>query len=331
MERKKREQDTRNGRRGPGGPGAVAAARTDGGPVPAAGGAGAAPLYGGRGPAVARPVTVPEIVATKGRRRLVMVTATDEPSARWADRAGVDLVLVGDSLGMAALGRPDTLSVTMDEMVHHTRAAAAGARRALLVADMPFGSYQASPREAVHNAVRLVAQGGARAVKLEGPRGDEVAAIAAAGIPVMGHLGLTPQSVHSLGGYRVQGKDLRAARALLEQARAIEEAGAFLVVLEAIPAPLGAAITRALRVPTIGIGAGPECDGQVLVFADLLGLSEGTLPRFVRRYADLGTIIKDALERFAEDVREGRYPADTECYPSPEGLAERLEAIAREA
>jgi 3-methyl-2-oxobutanoate hydroxymethyltransferase len=269
-------------------------------------------------------VTVPQIVASKGQRRLVMVTASDEPAARLADHAGVDIVLVGDSLAMASLGRPDTLSITLDEMVHHTRAATAGVSRALLVADMPFGSYQASVPDAVRSAVRLVAEGGARAVKLEGPRPAEVAAITAAGIPVVGHLGLTPQSLHRLGGYHVQGRDLEQALMLIEQARALEQAGAFLLVLEAVPAPLGAAITRAVGIPTIGIGAGPTCDGQVLVFADLLGLSKPPAPRFVRRYAELSTVIREALAAFATDVREGRYPTDAECYPSPPGLAEAL-------
>ena len=275
------------------------------------------------------PTTVPELVAAKGARRLVMVTASDEPSARFAERAGVDIVLVGDSLAMAALGRPDTLSVTLEEMIHHTRAAAAGVRRALLVADMPFGSYQTSVPEAVRSAVRLVAEGGARAVKLEGSRTQEVAAIAAAGIPVMGHLGLTPQSLHRLGGYRVQGRDREHAVALLEHARALEQAGAFSLVLEAIPAPLGAAITLEIAIPTIGIGAGPDCDGQVLVFADLVGLPEPPLPRFVRRYAELGTTIQTALEAFAADVRAGRYPAEAECYPTPPGLAETLRSVTK--
>ena len=270
-------------------------------------------------------VTVPEIVAAKGQRRLVMVTATDEPSARLADRAGVDIVLVGDSLAMAALGRRDTLSVTLGEMVHHTRAAAAGARRCLLVADMPFGSYQTSVPDAVRSAVRLVAEGGAQGVKLEGPRPEEVAAITAAGIPVMAHLGLTPQSVHRLGGYHVQGRDREHAQALLDQARALERAGAFLLVLEAVPTPLGALLTRELPIPTIGIGAGPDCDGQVLVLADLLGLSEPPLPRFVRRYADLGATITAAIEAFAADVRNGDYPAEAECYPTPSGLADLLD------
>ncbi len=273
-----------------------------------------------------QPLTVPELVATKGVRRLVMVTAADEPSARFADRAGVDFVLVGDSLAMASLGRPDTLSLTLDEMIHHTRAAAIGVRRALLVGDMTFGSYQTCVADAVRSAVRLVAEGGARAVKLEGPRTAEVAAIAATGIPVVAHLGLTPQSVHRLGGYRVQGRALEDAMRLLEQASALEAAGASFLVLEAIPAPLGAAITRKLTIPTIGIGAGPSCDGQVLVFADLLGISDPPLPRFVRRYAQVGEAIRGGIEAFAADVREGRYPAKGECYPTPPGLAE---AIAR--
>ncbi len=269
-------------------------------------------------------ITATEVAAAKGSRRLVMVTATDEPSARLADRAGADVVLVGDSLAMAALGRPDTLSVTVEELIHHTRAAAAGVRRALLVADMPFGSYQASVADAVRNACRLVAQGRAHAVKLEGPRPDEVAAITAAGVPVVGHVGLTPQSLHRLGGYRVQGREADQAFALVEQARALERAGAFLIVLEAIPPAAGAAVTRAVAVPTVGIGAGPACDGQVLVFADLLGLTEQPAPRFVRRYADLATTIRTALEAFAADVRAGRYPAEAECYPDPPGLADAL-------
>ena len=269
-------------------------------------------------------ITASEITSAKGVRRLVMVTATDEPSARLADRADVDIILVGDSLAMAALGRRNTLTITLDEMIHHTRAAAAGGRRALLVADMPFGSYQTSVAEAVRSACRLVAEGGAHAVKLEGPRYDEVAAIVAAGVPVMGHIGLTPQSLHRLGGYRVQGRDIDQASSLIEQARSLERAGAFLLVLEAIPPALGAAITLAVAVPTIGIGAGPNCDGQVLVFADLMGLSDQPLPRFVRRYADLAGTIRVALEAFAADVRERRYPAEAECYPDPPGLADAL-------
>jgi len=276
------------------------------------------------------PVTAPEVAASKGRRRLVMVTATDEPSGRLADQAGVDVVLVGDSLAMAALGRPDTLSVTMDEMVHHTRAVAAGVRRALLVADMPFGSYQVSVAEAVRNACRLVAEGGARAVKLEGAREQETAAIVHAGVPVVAHLGLTPQAFHRLGGYRVQARDVDDAVALVAQAEALAAAGAFLLVLEAIPAPVAAAVTRRLVIPTIGIGAGASCDGQVLVWADLLGLSAGPAPRFVRRYADLGSAATDAVAAFAADVRAGRYPGEGESYPTPPGLADALAARLRE-
>lgn len=269
--------------------------------------------------------TVPDILAAKGVRRLVMVTAADAPSAAWADAAGVDLVLVGDSLAMAALGRPHTLTTTLAEMAHHVRAVTASPRRALVVGDMPFGSYQASVEQAVRSACELVAAGAA-AVKLEGPRTAEVAAIVAAGVPVVGHLGLTPQSLHQLGGYRVQGKEAPAARRLLQQARELEAAGAFLVVIEAVPPALGARITQALSVPTIGIGAGPECDGQVLVYADLLGFAAGPQPRFVRRYAELGAAATEAIGRFVADVREGRYPASEECYPSPAGLEEALAA-----
>lgn len=269
------------------------------------------------------PRTVPDLVASKGTRRLVMVTAADAPSATWADAASVDLILVGDSLAMAALGRPSTLSATLAEMVHHVRAVTATPRRALVVADMPFGSYQASVEQAVRSACELVAAGAA-AVKLEGPRTAEVSAIVAAGIPVVGHLGLTPQSLHALGGYRVQGKEAPAARRLLQQARELEAAGVFLVVLEAMPVLLGTRITQELAVPTIGIGAGPGCDGQVLVYADVLGFASGPQPRFVRRYAEIGALATEAMARFAADVREGRYPSEQESYPSPAGLDEAL-------
>jgi 3-methyl-2-oxobutanoate hydroxymethyltransferase len=266
-------------------------------------------------------VTATGLVQRKGKARIVMLTATDEPTGRLVDLAGVDVVLVGDSLGMAVLGRPNTLSVTMEEMLHHTKAVARGVRRALLVADMPFGSYQAALADAVRHACRLVGEGGAEAVKLEGPRVAEVRAIVAAGIPVMGHLGLTPQSLHLLGGYKVQGKTAAQARELLRQAKALEEAGVFALVLEGLPPSLGRAITAAVGIPTIGIGAGPHCDGQVLVLADLLGLSPGPLPRFVRRYADLATTIQQAVAAFAADVRSGAYPALAECYPDPPELA----------
>lgn len=274
--------------------------------------------------AAGQPVTVLEVVAAKGVRRLVMVTAADEPSARWCDRAGVDLILVGDSLAMAALGRPHTLSVTLAEMIHHTRAVVAGVARALVIADMPFGSYQASVEDAVRSACRLVGEGGAQAVKLEGFRPREIAGIVAAGIPVVAHLGLTPQSLHRLGGYRVQAKGVEAALELLRQARELEKAGAFLLVLEAVPPAVGRATTAALAIPTIGIGAGPDCDGQVLVLADLLGLSDDPVPRFVRRYEHLGQRLREAVAAFAADVRSGAYPGPAECYPSPEGLEAAL-------
>ena len=269
-------------------------------------------------------VTVPDITTRKGSSRLVMVTAADAPSARWADAGGVDLVLVGDSLAMVTLGRRDTLSLTLDEAVHHTRAVSGAVRRALVVADMPFGSFQVSVAETVRNACRLVAEGGAQAVKLEGPRLAEIEAIVRAGIPVVAHLGLTPQSLHSFGGYRVQGREVEAARELQLQAVAVERAGAFLLVLEAIPAPLGAAITRSVRIPTIGIGAGASCDGQVLVYADVLGFEEGSRPRFVRRYADVGAMAVRAIASFAADVRAGAYPAEVESYAAPPGLEEAL-------
>lgn len=275
-------------------------------------------------------LTVPEIIASKGKQRLVMVTAADAPSARWADNAGVDLILVGDSLAMVTLGRRDTLSLTMDEIVCYTRAVAGAVRRALVVADMPFGSFQVSTEETVRNACRILAEGGARAVKLEGPRLTEVEALVRAGIPVVGHLGLTPQSLHQLGGYRVQGRDIASARELLRQARAIEQAGAFLLVLEAVPSVVGTEITNAVRIPTIGIGAGPSCDGQVLVYADMLGFENGTRARFVRRYAEIGAIATQAIGIFAADVRQGRYPAEEECYPAALDLAAALTATRRE-
>ncbi len=269
-------------------------------------------------------VSAASLAHLKGKGKIVMVTATDEPTGRLADLAGVDAVLVGDSLAMAVLGRPSTLSVTMEEMLHHTRAVASGVRRALLVADMPFGSYQVSVAEAVRNACRLLAEGGAQAVKLEGPRCAEVRAMVAAGVPVMGHLGLTPQACHLLGGYRVQGKTLAQARQLLQQAKELEQAGIFALVLESIPPTLGRAITEALSVPTIGIGAGFYCDGQVMVMADLLGLAPQPAPRFVRRYAQLSETIRQAVAAFAEDVRAGRYPGPEECYADPPELVAAL-------
>ena len=274
-------------------------------------------------------VTVPAVRSARAEgRRLVMVTAYDAPSGRFADAAGVDIVLVGDSLGMTALGRPDTLSVTLAEMVHHTAATRRGVTRALLIADMPFLTFHTGARDAVRAAGRLVARGGAAGVKIEGGRKrvDTVRALLDAEIPVMGHIGLTPQSTHALGGYRVQGRDADDAEALIEDGAALAAAGVFALVLEGVPDRVAAAITAAVDVPTIGIGAGPACDGQVLVFHDLLGMSVGPEPRFVRRYAEIGRDVIAAIAAFAADVRTGAYPTAAESYPTPEPVRRRLAA-----
>ncbi|HEV3457806.1 MAG TPA: 3-methyl-2-oxobutanoate hydroxymethyltransferase [Thermoanaerobaculia bacterium] len=260
-------------------------------------------------------VTVPWVAAARQRgEALVMVTAYDYPQGRTADAAGADVVLVGDSLAMVVLGYPDTLSVTMEEMLHHARAVRRGVKRALLVGDMPFGSFHLGIDAAVGNAIRFVKEAGAQAVKIEGARPEVVAAMVRAEVPVMAHLGLTPQSVHRLGGFKVQGREETARRAILEAALAVEEAGAFALVLECVPADLAAEITAGLAIPTIGIGAGPHCGGQVLVYHDLLGLEERIAPRFVRRYAELGMLSREGIERFAADVRGGRFPAAAESY-----------------
>jgi 3-methyl-2-oxobutanoate hydroxymethyltransferase len=263
-------------------------------------------------------VTVPWVAgAPAAGRRLVMVTAYDFQMARVVDAAGVDVVLVGDSLANVVLGHDDTLSVTMAEMLHHVRAVRRGLERALLVADMPYGSFHLGEREAVANALAFVKEAGAEAVKIEGPRPEVVAALVAAEVPVMAHLGLTPQSVHKLGGYKVQGRGREAREALLAAARDLEAAGAFSLVLECVPAALAAEVTAALGIPTIGIGAGPGTTGQVLVYHDLLGLEERIAPRFVRRYAELGRAAREAVAAFAADVRAGRFPSDAESYGDP--------------
>jgi 3-methyl-2-oxobutanoate hydroxymethyltransferase len=251
--------------------------------------------------------------------RIVMVTAYDYPSGRLADAAGVDIVLVGDSAAMTVLGHDSTVPATMDEMVMLTHAAARGARRPLVVADMPFGSFQISDEDAVRNAVRFVKEAGADAVKVEGagPTVSRVLAVVGAGIPVMGHIGLTPQSATMLGGFRAQGRTAAKARQLLEDARTLEQGGCFAVVLEAVPAAVAARITEMLAIPTIGIGSGRGCDGQVLVYHDLLGLYQGKSPRFVKRYAELAATIQEALERYAADVRSGSFPADEHTYSIP--------------
>jgi 3-methyl-2-oxobutanoate hydroxymethyltransferase len=254
------------------------------------------------------------------RERIVMVTAYDYPSGSLADAAGVDIVLVGDSAAMTVLGYESTVPATMDEMVMLTRAAVRGAKRPLVVADMPFGSFQISDEEAVRSAVRFVKEAGADAVKVEGAglTVSRILALVGAGIPVMGHVGLTPQSATMLGGFRAQGRTSARARQLLDDARTLEQAGCFSLVLEAVPAPVAARITEGLTIPTIGIGSGRDCDGQVLVYHDLLGLYQGREPRFVKRYAELATEIQDAIERYAADVRSGAFPGDEHTYSIPD-------------
>jgi 3-methyl-2-oxobutanoate hydroxymethyltransferase len=269
-----------------------------------------------------RRVTVSSIRDREAPERpIAALTAYDYASARLADEAGMDIVLVGDSLAMVVLGYENTLPVTVDEMLHHMRAVARGAKRALLVADMPYMSYHAGVEEAVRNAGRFVKEGGAQAVKIEGGRKrlPAVRAILDAEVPVMGHIGLTPQSLHCMGGYKVQGRMLPEAQALLDDARALEEAGVFSLVLEGMPRELARDITRAVSVPTIGIGAGPDCDGQILVFHDVLGLSGKNSPKFARRYLEGFSAMKEALARYAGDVRAGKFPSDDESYHTPKG------------
>jgi 3-methyl-2-oxobutanoate hydroxymethyltransferase len=260
--------------------------------------------------------------------RIVMVTAYDYPSGRLADEAGVDLVLVGDSAANTVLGYPSTVPVTMEEMLVLTRAVTRGVRRALVVGDMPFGSFQVSDEEAVRNGVRFVKEAGADAVKLEGagPSLSRVLALVGAGIPVMGHLGLTPQSATMLGGLRAQGKTAAKARRLLEDSIALEEAGCFALVLEAVPPPVAARVAGRVTIPTIGIGSGAQCDGQVLVLHDVLGLYEGHSPRFAKRYADLAAEIRGALERYASEVRSGAFPTEEHTFAMPREELSAFEA-----
>ncbi len=248
-------------------------------------------------------------------RKIVVITAYDALFTRIAEEAGIEVLLVGDSVGVVVQGKKDTLSVTMDDMLYHTRLVAGAAQHALVIADMPFLSYQVSVEEAVRNAGRFL-QAGAAAVKLEGGAAvvDRVAAMTRFGIPVMGHLGMTPQSVHQYGGYKVQGKAADQAEVLLSDARALEAAGAFAIVLEAVPAKLAKTITQALAIPTIGIGAGPACDGQVLVLYDLLGLFDQFAPKFVKPYAHLKADALQALRRYREEVEQGKFPTDSESY-----------------
>ena len=255
-------------------------------------------------------VTVPMIRAMKRSSRIGMLTAYDYPSAKVADAAGSDIILVGDSLGMVVLGYPDTLSVTVDDMLHHTRAVVRGTKSSLIVADMPYLSYHVSVEESVRNAGRFI-QAGAHAVKIEGAKPSRIKVIESildAEIPVMGHIGLTPQSVNALGGFKLQGKNADDARRLLDEAIALERAGCFSIVLECVPSELAAMITEQITIPTIGIGAGPSCDGQVLVFHDVLGIYDGHTPKFVRRYAEIAHDMQTALEAYLADVRSGAFP-----------------------
>lgn len=284
-------------------------------------------------PATPAPGKLPltELAEMKARRQpIVMVTAYDAPGGRLSDQAGADIVLVGDSAAMTVLGHESTVPATIDEMLMLTRAVTRGARRPLVVADMPFGTFQVSDEDALRNAIRFVKEAGADAVKLEGagPMLSRVRAIVGAGIPVMGHIGLTPQSATMLGGYKAQGRNAQKALALLADARALEAAGCFSLVLEAVPAPVAARITLELSIPTIGIGAGIDCDGQVLVWHDLLGLYEGRTARFVKRYADVAGVIRSALEAYAEDVRERRFPEEQHTYAMPDDELDVFERAA---
>ena len=272
------------------------------------------------------PVTVPSLVAAKGRERIAMMTAYDAPTARLLDEAGMDALLVGDSIEMTVYGEESTLSATMDTMVRHARAVARSARRALVVGDMPFLSYQAETSQAVRNAGRFLSEAGCAAVKVEGGRRilPAVQAIAAADIPVMGHVGLTPQSFRKLGGYKVQGRGADAAHEILEDAIALSEAGCFALVLECVPDTLAREITRKIPIPTIGIGAGAGCDGQVLVFHDAMGLNPAFKPKFVRRYADLASTITEAARAFARDVKEQKFPSAEESFSGEKAQLRRV-------
>ena len=272
----------------------------------------------------AKRVTATQVVKKKQKaEKIVMITAYDYPTACLVDEAGVDMVLVGDSLGMVVLGYETTLPVTLEEMIHHTKAVVRGVKRALVAVDLPFLTYQTGPADALRSAGRLMQEAGATAVKLEGGANvcPQVRALVGAGIPVIGHLGLTPQSIHVFGGYKLQGRGEEAAQKLLADARALEEAGAFCLVLECIPEELAARVTGSISIPTIGIGAGVSCDGQVLVLHDMLGIAGKVRPRFVKQYARLEETIRDAVGQYAQEVRQGKFPAPEHSYPSEESAS----------
>jgi 3-methyl-2-oxobutanoate hydroxymethyltransferase len=276
------------------------------------------------------PVTAQTLLEMKrAGRAITALTAYDYPTARLVDQAGIDLILVGDSVGMTVLGYESTLPVTMEEMLHHTRAVARGVRRAFLVADMPFGSYHASSDEALRNATRFIKESGAHAVKIEGGerRADLVRRMTDAEISVVAHIGLTPQSIHRMSGYHVQGRSIEAIESLYDDAAALQEAGAIAIVLEGIPREVAVEITTRCAIPTIGIGAGPDCDGQILVFHDLVNLTFSSPAKFVRRYADAATFFGGALERYRTDVTARTFPADAESYHLPREVAAQLEAL----
>jgi 3-methyl-2-oxobutanoate hydroxymethyltransferase len=261
-------------------------------------------------------ITPPAFKALKGNEKITVLTAYDYPTAKFVDEAGIDAILVGDSLGMVCLGYPDTVPVTMEEMLHHTAAAARGTENALVIADMPFLSYQVCIEEAIFNAGRFIKEARADCVKLEGGTrmAATVEAIVNAGIPVMGHIGLTPQTASELGGFKVQGKSDQAAAALVDDARALEEAGAFSIVIECVPAAVAERVTEAISIPTIGIGAGAGCDGQVLVLHDMVGLFDRFLPKFVKRYAQLSDEIKKAAQQYIKEVKAGEFPAQEHTF-----------------
>jgi 3-methyl-2-oxobutanoate hydroxymethyltransferase len=273
-------------------------------------------------------VTVPWVLDRKLQgEKLTCLTAYDYPTARLVDEVGIDMILVGDSLAQVVLGYDSTIPVTVEEMLHHLRAVRRATRRALLIADLPYGAYHLSEEQALHSALRFLKEGGAEAVKIEGgrKRSSLIRRLVDAEVPVMSHIGLTPQSVHALGGYHVQGKTFESATELLADAQAVEDAGAFALVLEGIPRELAALLTRQLKIPTIGIGAGPDCDGQVLVVHDLVGLSFLPRAKFVRPYADLAATLREAFGRFRRDVLDGRYPDDRESYHWSPALREQFE------
>lgn len=275
---------------------------------------------------MARATTVSIREKKKNGQKISMLTAYDFPTAQAMDEIGIDIILVGDTLGNVVLGYETTLFVTMDEMIHHTKAVTRGAKNTMVVVDMPFLTYHLSVEDALRNAGRLMQEGGAQAVKLEGgkERATVVKAVVEAGIPVMGHLGLTPQSVHQLGGFKVQGRDLKTAKKLIEDAKVLEEAGCFAVVLECVPSALAEKITKDISIPTIGIGAGAGCDGQVLVSHDLLGLFSGHIAKFVRQYAQIGKIMREAFKAYKEDVESGSFPAEEHCYGIKDEVLNKL-------